>query len=83
MCGTLTLDYTSYILALAMVAGRTRVIGAIVATEFAMALEYHPDVEGPFIQNAPVFTPGLAILESLHEIPRAKSAGRAIRSLLI
>ena len=39
---TLTLDYPSYILALAMGAGKTILIGAIFATEFAMALEY-PD----------------------------------------
>jgi type III restriction enzyme len=62
---TLTLDYPSYILALAMGAGKTMLIGAIVASEFAMALEY-PD--GPFIQNALVFAPGLTILESLREL---------------
>ena len=62
---TLTLDYPSYILALAMGAGKTILIGAIVASEFAMALEY-PD--GPFIQNALVFAPGLTILESLREL---------------
>ncbi len=62
---TLTLDYPSYILALAMGAGKTILIGAIVASEFAMALE-HPD--GPFIQNALVFAPGLTILESLREL---------------
>ena len=65
---TLTLDYPSYILALAMGAGKTMLIGAIAATEFAMALEYHPDTEGPFIQNALVFAPGLTILESLREL---------------
>ncbi|TEU10953.1 MAG: restriction endonuclease subunit R [Anaerolineales bacterium] len=64
---TLTLDYPSYILALAMGAGKTILIGAIVATEFAMALEY-PD--GPFIQNALVFAPGLTILESLRELAK-------------
>jgi len=62
---TLTLDYPSYILALAMGAGKTILIGAIVASEFAMALEY-PDA--PFIQNALVFAPGLTILESLREL---------------
>jgi hypothetical protein len=65
---TLTLDYPSYILALAMGAGKTMLIGAIAATEFAMALEYHPDRPGPFIQNALVFAPGLTILESLREL---------------
>jgi type III restriction enzyme len=62
---TLTLDYPSYILALAMGAGKTMLIGAIVATEFALALEYPG---GPFIQNALVFAPGLTILESLREL---------------
>lgn len=65
---TLTLDYPSYILALAMGAGKTMLIGAIAATEFAMALEYHPGSTGPFIQNALVFAPGLTILESLREL---------------
>jgi predicted nucleotidyltransferase len=64
---TLTLDYPSYILALAMGAGKTVLIGAIFATEFAMALEY-PD--GPFVQNALVFAPGKTILESLRELTR-------------
>lgn len=65
---TLTLDYPSYILALAMGAGKTMLIGAIIATEFALALEYHPGAEGPFVQNALVFAPGLTILESLREL---------------
>ncbi len=62
---TLTLAYPSYILALAMGAGKTVLIGAIFATEFAMALEY-PD--GPFVQNALVFAPGKTIIESLREL---------------
>ncbi|MGQ0669900.1 MAG: nucleotidyltransferase domain-containing protein [Actinomycetota bacterium] len=62
---TLTLDYPSYILALAMGAGKTVLIGAVFATEFAMALEY-PD--GPFVQNALVFAPGKTIIESLREL---------------
>ena len=62
---TLTLDYPSYILALAMGAGKTVLIGAIVATEFAMAIEY-PD--GPFVQNALVFAPGTTIVEALREL---------------
>ena len=62
---TLTLDYPSYILALAMGAGKTILIGAIYATEFAMALEYP---EGPFVQNALVFAPGKTIIESLREL---------------
>lgn len=62
---TLELDYPSYIFALAMGAGKTVLIGAIFATEFAMALEY-PD--GPFVQNALVFAPGKTILESLREL---------------
>ena len=62
---TLTLGYPSYILALAMGAGKTILIGAIFATEFAMALEY-PD--GPFVQNALIFAPGKTIIESLKEL---------------
>ncbi len=62
---TLQLDYPSYILALAMGAGKTILIGAIIATEFAMAIE-HP--KGPFVQNALVFAPGKTIIESLREL---------------
>jgi type III restriction enzyme len=62
---TVTLDYPSYILALTMGAGKTALIGAIIATEFALALEY-PD--GPFIENALVFAPGLTILRSLRQL---------------
>lgn len=62
---TLTLAYPSYILALAMGAGKTVLIGAIIATEFAMAQEY-PD--GIFTHNALVFAPGLTIVESLREL---------------
>jgi type III restriction enzyme len=62
---TLALDYPSYILALAMGAGKTILTGAIVATEFALALEY-PD--GPFVRNALVFAPGKTILGALREL---------------
>ncbi|TAL36122.1 MAG: restriction endonuclease subunit R [Spirochaetes bacterium] len=62
---TITLDYPSYILALAMGAGKTILMGAIIATEFAMALEYP---NGPFVRNALVFAPGKTILESLREL---------------
>lgn len=62
---TLTLDYPSYILALAMGAGKTILIGAIFASEFAMSLEYP---EGPFVQNALVFAPGKTIIEALREL---------------
>jgi len=62
---TLDLDYPSYILALAMGAGKTMLIGAIIAMEFAMALEY-PDEN--FIQNALVFAPGKTILDALREL---------------
>jgi len=62
---TFALDYPSYILALAMGAGKTMLIGTIIATEFAMALET-PD--GPFIQNALVFAPGKTILDALREL---------------
>lgn len=66
---TLELDYPSYILALAMGAGKTVLIGAIFATEFAMALEYP---EGPFVQNALVFAPGKTIIESLRELAETR-----------
>ncbi len=62
---TVALDYPSYILALTMGAGKTALIGSIIATEFVMALEY-PD--GPFIQNALVFAPGLTIMRSLRQL---------------
>lgn len=62
---TFALDYPSYILALAMGAGKTILMGAIVATEFALALEY-PD--GPFVQNALIFAPGKTILSALREL---------------
>lgn len=62
---SLTLDYPSYILALAMGAGKTILIGAIIATEFAMALEYPA---GSFVQNALVFAPGTTIVEALREL---------------
>ncbi len=62
---TFSLDYPSYILALAMGAGKTILMGSIVATEFAMALEY-PD--GPFVQNALIFAPGKTILSALREL---------------
>lgn len=60
------LDYPSYILALAMGAGKTVLIGAIIATEFAMAMAYKS--AGKFMRNALVFAPGKTILESLREI---------------
>lgn len=73
---TLTLDYPSYILALAMGAGKTVLIGAIVATEFALALDTPEPPSGlQFIENALVFAPGTTIIESLRElstIPFAK-----------
>jgi type III restriction enzyme len=62
---TLTLDYPSYILALAMGAGKTVLIGAIFATEFAMAQEYP---NNGFVENALVFAPGKTIIESLREL---------------
>jgi hypothetical protein len=62
---TLTLEYPSYILALAMGAGKTILIGTIIATEFAMALEYPED---NFLKNALVFAPGKTILGALKEI---------------
>lgn len=63
---TLSLSYPSYILALAMGAGKTILIGTIIATEFAMALEY-PD-NANFVKNALVFAPGKTILGALKEL---------------
>lgn len=62
---SLSLDYPSYIFALAMGAGKTILISAIIATEFAMALEY-PDAA--FAHNALVFAPGKTIVEALREL---------------
>ncbi|MBI5401834.1 MAG: DEAD/DEAH box helicase family protein [Ignavibacteriae bacterium] len=62
---SLDLDYPSYILALAMGAGKTILIGTIIATEFAMSIEY-PDAN--FMKNALVFAPGTTIIEALKEI---------------
>ena len=59
------LDYPSYILALAMGAGKTVLIGAIIATEFTMSLRYQI---GKFMRNALVFAPGTTIIESLREL---------------
>lgn len=61
---SLILNYPSYILALAMGSGKTILIGAIIATEFAMALEY----QNNFVKNALVFAPGKTILGALKEI---------------
>jgi hypothetical protein len=62
---SLTLKYPSYILALVMGAGKTVLIGSIIATEFAMALEY---LDANFVKNALVFAPGKTILGALKEI---------------
>lgn len=62
---TLTLSYPSYILALAMGAGKTILIGTIIATEFAMTIEYP---EADFVKNALVFAPGKTILGALKEL---------------
>jgi hypothetical protein len=69
---TLGLAYPSWILALAMGAGKTVLIGAIVATEFAMAIERpDPGDDGvQFVENALVFAPGKTIIESLRELAR-------------
>lgn len=63
---TLLLDYPSYIFALAMGAGKTILIGTIIATEFSMALEY--SANGNFVKNALVFAPGKTILGALKEL---------------
>lgn len=63
---TLLLKYPSYILALAMGAGKTILIGTIIATEFAMAFDYPENSN--FVKNALVFAPGKTILGALKEI---------------
>jgi len=62
---SINLNYPSYILALAMGAGKTVLIGSIIATEFSMSIEYPQD---NFMKNALVFAPGTTIIESLREI---------------
>jgi type III restriction enzyme len=68
---TMTLAYPSYIMALAMGVGKTILMGAIIATEFAMALEYpknkYPDSDNDFVENVLVFAPDTAVLRSLRE----------------
>jgi len=64
---SLALNYPSYIFALAMGTGKTVLIGAIIATEFVMALEY-PQNATSFVKNALVFAPGKTILGALKEI---------------
>jgi len=64
---TLLLAYPSYILALAMGAGKTILMSSIIATEFSLALEYQ-DNDGIFIKNALVFAPGKTILGALKEV---------------
>ena len=61
---TITMDYPSFILALAMGSGKTILIASIIATEFAMEMEY-PD---SFVKNALVFAPGKTIVSALKEI---------------
>jgi len=63
---TLSLTYPSYILALAMGAGKTVLIGSIIATEFAMSLEYRQS--NNFVKNTLVFAPGKTILGALKEL---------------
>lgn len=59
------LKYPSYIFALTMGAGKTVLMGAIIATEFVMSMEYP---KGNFMKNALVFAPGTTIIESLREL---------------
>ena len=61
----MTLQYSSYILALAMGAGKTILIGTIIAFEFALALETK---DPHWLKNALVFAPGRTILRSLREL---------------
>lgn len=69
----LSLQYPSYIFALTMGAGKTILISAIIATEFAMALR-QSEGDSRFMRNALVFAPGKTILGSLREISAAPYA---------
>ncbi|MHA1998487.1 MAG: DEAD/DEAH box helicase family protein [Promethearchaeota archaeon] len=62
---SLNLPYPSWIFGLAMGAGKTFLIGAIIAMELALSFD-HPD--GFFIENALVFAPGKTILGALREM---------------
>ncbi|MBP6880632.1 DEAD/DEAH box helicase family protein [Candidatus Saccharibacteria bacterium] len=62
---SLQLDYPSYIMALTMGTGKTVLIGSIIASEFAMSIEYP---EANFMKNALVFAPGTTIIGSLKEL---------------
>lgn len=62
---SLSLEYASYVFALTMGAGKTVLIGAIIASEFAISLDTRDD---RFMKNALVFAPGKTIIESLKEI---------------
>ena len=61
-----TLPYPSYIFALAMGAGKTVLIGAIIASEFGLSIRRKGG--GDFMRNALVFAEDKTILESLREI---------------
>ena len=60
------LAFASYIMALTMGAGKTILIASIVATEFAMSMEYNGDDN--FMKNALIFAPDKTIIGSLREI---------------
>lgn len=65
----LNLDYSSYILALAMGTGKTILIGSIIAIEFAIAIDLNnQESEVKLMKNALIFAPGKTIIESLREI---------------
>ncbi|MBN2541296.1 DEAD/DEAH box helicase family protein [bacterium] len=63
---TISLNYPSYIFALAMGVGKTVLIGSIIATEFVMSLQYPED--DLFARNALVFAQGKTIFGALQEI---------------
>ena len=65
----LNLDYSSYILALAMGTGKTILIGSIIAIEFAISLDTEEEKDDiKLMKNALIFAPGKTIIESLREI---------------
>ncbi len=68
----LNLDYASYILALAMGAGKTILIASIIAIEFAISLDKEESNDLKLMKNALIFAPGKTIIKSLREISDIK-----------
>ena len=61
---SLELSYPSYVFALTMGAGKTYLMGAIIAIEFVLSIKYGDR----WLENALVYAPGTTIIESLKTI---------------